>query len=102
MVTYTHLLSSDALLKYFNPVPANPGPPADAFSTSAHPSDVASGLHKNAAPIDPTDWPCVLTDKVRTEFILRGTVYSLNTHTSWAKECTDRLHQSKNTGKKLV
>ncbi|KAK7130293.1 hypothetical protein R3I93_019808 [Phoxinus phoxinus] len=32
----------DALLKYLNPVPANPGPPVADISISAPPSDSAS------------------------------------------------------------
>lgn len=50
--------------------------PSDAASASAvpwvtaHPSDIASGTYNKAAPIDPADWPSVLFDKVRTEYVL--------------------------------
>ncbi|GAA6083151.1 zinc finger MYM-type protein 1-like [Tachysurus ichikawai] len=67
-----------ALLKYLNPIPANPGPPVADISISAPPSDSAAStslpstsappsdsasVYEKAAPLDPADWPSILNEK---------------------------------------
>lgn len=85
------LLSSDALLKYLNTVPANPGPPVADISISAPPSDSAS-VYKKAAPLDSADWQSVLIEKVRTEFVLRGP-YQIKNNFTFLKEKDERRCQ---------
>ncbi|GAA6075039.1 zinc finger MYM-type protein 1-like isoform X1, partial [Tachysurus ichikawai] len=88
MVTYNPpLFSSDALLKYLNPVPANPGPPVADISISALPSDSAAStslpstsappsdsasVYEKAPSLDPADWPSILNEKKDFKLIKEG------------------------------
>ena len=67
VVTYS---SSDALLRFLSPTLANP--PVASTSAAQPSSDAAASSGLYVAPIDPVDWPSLLTDKVRTELVNRG------------------------------
>lgn len=52
------------------------------YTTTAQPSSVAAASSApSAAPVDPADWPSPLTDKVRTELVLRGPFQSESSFT---------------------